>query len=126
MSKQFTPEKAKQIGDKIGVDWKKIDLEQFRMGLAVELEHGSLWGDGTNDGRVNDYRAAATNQAANHIVYFGNWEDVVMGLWGGLDIVVNPYTRDTDAVVRITVNTWGDLAVRHAASFAVSSDSGAQ
>ena len=31
---------AKRVGDAISVDWKKIDLEQFRMGLAVELEHG--------------------------------------------------------------------------------------
>lgn len=46
--KTFTPEEAKEIGDKIGVDWKEVDPEQFRMGLAVELEHGSLWGDATN------------------------------------------------------------------------------
>lgn len=41
MTKQFTTEEAKQIGEKIGVDFNTIDLEQFRMGLAVELEHGS-------------------------------------------------------------------------------------
>ena len=38
--KEFTKEEAKNIGDKIGIDWGKFDLEQFRMGLAVELEHG--------------------------------------------------------------------------------------
>jgi len=38
--KQFTKDEAKKIGDKIGADWKKYDLEQFRMGLEVELEHG--------------------------------------------------------------------------------------
>lgn len=31
--------KAKQYGDKIGVNWKKVDLEQFRMGCEVEQEH---------------------------------------------------------------------------------------
>jgi hypothetical protein len=40
-TKQFTTEEAKRIGDSIGVDWNKYDLEQFRMGLAVELEHGA-------------------------------------------------------------------------------------
>jgi hypothetical protein len=40
MKKEFTTEEAKVIGDKIGVDWTKYDLEQFRMGLGVELEHG--------------------------------------------------------------------------------------
>lgn len=38
--KEFTNEEAKIIGGRIGVDWKKYDLEQFRMGLGVELEHG--------------------------------------------------------------------------------------
>lgn len=37
---EFTQDEAKRIGDHIGVDWRKINLEQFRMGLAVELEHG--------------------------------------------------------------------------------------
>lgn len=41
MKKEFTTEEAKQIGDKIGIDFTKFDLEQFRMGLAVELEHGA-------------------------------------------------------------------------------------
>lgn len=38
--KKFTTEEAKTIGDKIGIDWGKYDLEEFRMGLHVELEHG--------------------------------------------------------------------------------------
>lgn len=38
--KTFTSEEAKKLGDLMKVDWKKIDLEQFRMGLEVELEHG--------------------------------------------------------------------------------------
>ncbi len=40
MKKEFTTEEAKKIGDSIGIDWNKYDLEQFRLGLAVELEHG--------------------------------------------------------------------------------------
>jgi hypothetical protein len=36
----FTAEEARRIGDQIGVDWDKYLLEEFRMGLAVELEHG--------------------------------------------------------------------------------------
>jgi hypothetical protein len=39
-SKHFTIEEAKRIGEKLNVDWSKIDVEQFRMGLDVELEHG--------------------------------------------------------------------------------------
>ena len=36
----FTPEKAKEIGEALGVDWTKFDVEQFRIGMDVELEHG--------------------------------------------------------------------------------------
>jgi hypothetical protein len=37
----FSSDKAKHIGDSLGVDWDQVDLEQFRMGLLVELEHGT-------------------------------------------------------------------------------------
>lgn len=36
----FTAEEAKIIGGKLGIDWTKFDVEQFRMGMDVELEHG--------------------------------------------------------------------------------------
>lgn len=39
--REFTTDEAKVIGDKIGVDWSKINIEQFRLGLAVEMEHGA-------------------------------------------------------------------------------------
>ena len=39
--KVFTVKKAKEIGDTLGIDWSKFDVEQFRMGMDVELEHGT-------------------------------------------------------------------------------------
>jgi len=39
--KRFSFDKAKQIGDTLGIDWIKFGVEQFRMGLEVELEHGA-------------------------------------------------------------------------------------
>ena len=38
--KHFTAEEAKRIGESLGIDWSKFDVEQYRMGLDVELEHG--------------------------------------------------------------------------------------
>jgi len=38
--KYFTNEDAKRIGETIGIDWSKFDVDQFRMGLDIELEHG--------------------------------------------------------------------------------------
>jgi hypothetical protein len=40
--KKFTTQEARQIGDKLGIKWTKWDTEQFRMGLDVELEHGTI------------------------------------------------------------------------------------
>jgi len=39
--RQFSAEEAKGIGDRIGVDWTVIPLDEFRQGLTVELEHGA-------------------------------------------------------------------------------------
>jgi hypothetical protein len=43
-SRQFSQQEAQLIGKMVGIDWTagEVDLEQFRMGLAVELEHGSI------------------------------------------------------------------------------------
>lgn len=39
--KQFNLEAAKHIGEALDIDWNEFDVEQFRMGLTVELEHGA-------------------------------------------------------------------------------------
>jgi len=39
--KHFTTEQARAIGVTLDIDWSRFDVEQFRMGLDVELEHGS-------------------------------------------------------------------------------------
>jgi hypothetical protein len=41
--KTFTAEEARQVGEQIGIDWATapFDVEQFRMGMDVELEHGA-------------------------------------------------------------------------------------
>ncbi len=38
--KHFTALEAKKIGEALGIDWSRFDVEQYRMGLDVELEHG--------------------------------------------------------------------------------------
>jgi hypothetical protein len=39
--RRTTPDEARRVGDLIGVDWDRFDLEQFRAGMDVEYEHGS-------------------------------------------------------------------------------------
>ena len=50
--KHFTTEQACEIGDKLGIDWNRSSVEQFHMGLNVELEHGLL--DPSTDVTGND------------------------------------------------------------------------
>jgi hypothetical protein len=39
--KEFSFEKAKSIGEQLGINWDVVSLEEFRVGLSVELEHGT-------------------------------------------------------------------------------------
>ena len=39
--REFSAQEAREIGMQLGLDWTKIDLEQFRRGLEIELEHGA-------------------------------------------------------------------------------------
>ncbi len=49
--KEFTQEEAKEIGEELDIKWDKFDVEQFRRGMNVELEHGfeDLLTNVTND-----------------------------------------------------------------------------
>jgi hypothetical protein len=40
--KHFTEDDAKRVGEALGIDWSKWDVEQFRRGMDVELEHGTV------------------------------------------------------------------------------------
>ena len=40
--KHYSTEQAREIGDKLGIDWISFNAEQFRMGLDVEMEHGLI------------------------------------------------------------------------------------
>lgn len=42
VKKHFTEEVAQKIGGELGIDWSKFDVEQFRAGMDVELEHGKV------------------------------------------------------------------------------------
>lgn len=49
--KHFTAEQAQKIGFALGITWERFNVEQFRMGLDVELEHGTRdpWTDVSGD-----------------------------------------------------------------------------
>ena len=69
------------------------------------------------NGEMNGYKTIVSNQAATGDAYFGNFADLLIGMWGGLDILVDPYTSSTTGTVRIVAMQSVDVAVRHAVSF---------
>ena len=73
-------------------------------------------------GEMNGYRAIVSNQVTAGDLYFGNFADCLIGMYGGLDITVDPYTNSTSGTVRIVALQTMDVAVRHAVSFAYNND----
>ncbi len=86
-----------------------------------------LWeGNGTGFGQVNGYPAGATNQVPGDKVLYGNWNDLIMADWAGVDVIVDPYTLKLKGQIEVTITLWTDNGIRHAASFTVSTDGGNQ
>jgi HK97 family phage major capsid protein/HK97 family phage prohead protease len=73
-----------------------------------------LW---TGDNTVNGYPAYLSNQVEAGDVWYGNWSDLIIGYWSGLDLMADPYTHSTSGTIRIRVLQDCDVAVRHAGSF---------
>lgn len=71
---------------------------------------------------INGYRAIVSNQVTAGDLYFGNFSDLLVGMYGGLDITVDPFTNSTSGTVRIVALQTMDVAVRHAVSFAFNND----
>jgi len=96
----------------------------------VSGQNGFIWEGGTTP--LNGYNAAVTNQVPSNLekgdastcsaIIFGNFADLIVALWGGIDIMANPYSKDTEGLVRLTVNAYHDVAVRRAESFAAMKD----
>ena len=73
-------------------------------------------------GQINGYNAIVSKQATEGNMYFGNFSDLLIGMFGGLDIVVDPYTASTTGTVRVVALQSVDAAVRNAESFAFGND----
>jgi HK97 family phage major capsid protein len=85
-----------------------------------------VWDGGENP--VNGYRAAVTNGVPSNLtkgtssgvcsaIIFGNFADLVIGLWGATDIIIDPYTGSTAGTLRTVVLQDVDVALRNVESF---------
>jgi HK97 family phage major capsid protein len=93
-----------------------------------------IWetGEAPGIGEVNGYAGYATSNVPTNLtkgsgtalgaMIFGNWEDLVIAQWGGIDVIVNPFTNQTSGAVQISMLMEADIQVRHPESFAIISD----
>ena len=72
MPHHFSSDEAKNIGAKLGINWSKFDIEQFRMGMDVELEHGLI---DPNTNVTNDDPLTTGKIALAHLNEFPDYYD---------------------------------------------------
>ena len=70
---------------------------------------------------INGYKVVVSPQLTANNYVFGNFDDLLIGMFGGLDIVVDPYSNSSSGTVRIVALQSVDVAVRHAVSFCAAS-----
>lgn len=73
-------------------------------------------------GQANGYNVIRTQQSTAGNVYFGNFQDCMIGMWGGLDLTVDPYSASSTGTVRIVALQTVDVALRNPVSFAYNND----
>jgi HK97 family phage major capsid protein/HK97 family phage prohead protease len=88
--------------------------------LDQGTDTGTYVWTGTNaEGRMNGYPAHATNQMPAGTILLGNFEDLLIGFWGGIEIDADPYGSNfLRGSVSVRVLADIDIAVRHPVSFA--------
>lgn len=84
--------------------------------FAGGTDQGTIWEAGNT---VNGYRAEITNQIEGSDVIFGNFADALIGMWGGLDLTIDPYTHSARGRLRIVAMQDVDFVLRRVESFAL-------
>lgn len=84
------------------------------------------------DGKANGYDVLVSNAIPSNLtkstgsglssMIFGNFNDLIIAGWGGLDVLVDPYTSKNKGVIEVTMLAYHDIAVRHPESFCVCDD----
>ena len=70
---------------------------------------------------MNGYQFLTSNQIEQNDIFFGNLLDCVVGMWSGLDVVLDTSTQSASGQVILTCMQDFDVAVRRPQSFALGS-----
>ena len=83
---------------------------------AAIAQGGTIWEPGNT---VNGYRTEITNQISTGDVFMGNFGDLLVAMWGGLELLVDPYSGSKKGRLRVVVFQDVDFALRRTQSFCV-------
>jgi len=73
--------------------------------------------------QVPDNLTKGSATSACSAIIYGNWQDVILASWGqGVDLLVDPFTQATAGMTRVIANSYCDVGIRRAASFAAMKD----
>ena len=70
-----------------------------------------------SDGEIDGIPTLCTNAVASKGTILGNFNDLVIGQWGGIDLTVDPYTQAANGKIRLVVNAYFDAKAQRADSF---------
>lgn len=70
------------------------------------------------DNEINGYPVLCSSAVTDKGIVMGNFSDLVIGQWGGIDLTVDPYTQAANGKVRLVINAYFDAKVRRADAFA--------
>lgn len=128
----------------------KINTADADLGSLAYLTNAKVLGDmkateratGTaryliEAGLANGYQVGVTNHVPSNLtktqavgdpitalsaMIFGNFSDLLIGQWGGLDVIVDPYALKKSGQIEMTINAYHDVLVKNAKSFAAAKD----
>ncbi len=78
---------------------------------------------GSKGGRVNDYGAYSTKQLSTRVLFGIYNNNVTKFRWGGMDLMVEPYTGAATETIKSYLNEWMDVGVRYPQAFSYSTES---
>lgn len=92
-------------------------------GNFIMNDPSQLYGYGfTASNLVPSTLSKGTSTNVCHAIIFGNWAELMLAMWGGVELFVDPYSKSKSREVQIVATMWGDVAVKHAQSFAAMKD----
>ena len=114
---EFETDVASANADVENMAW--ITRAEVRGSMKTTLKSAGVSGYIMEGNEVNGYRAEISQQAAANGIYFGDWSQILIGMWGGLDLLVDPYSNSLSGTVRVVALQSADVAVRHPEAFAI-------